>query len=708
MYAADVDNEFEINVHALQPVTTLSAPDCTMHDDEVRTLLAHQQLLQEEQKCDAFEATEAMIAGNKRSQIKKVRARKFSVGDTVLFKNPMHSSLATTLNVEGCIEEKVGRDLYRVGYGDVHVTLFASEMVPSTCNKGNSGIDIQGTKTWEQPLILDKICVYADMQRSFFAAKRRYKHEIHVRDMERKIRDIGYDVTLGGDVDLNLLFCIALDCGFLSTVIEDDQWNKDMEKYSTSLLAFLQDKQFHYFLSSIYWWECFRCQTVQIVIQCGLQKTIPLFHYCSECVDEGKCSHACCKLWLIQACIDRGIDIQMPRNHDLDVDGLTLLATVAIENSDKQLHSNKPSKPISKEAQLAWPLQKPLADIPPPSHKKMLSTSQATKSRLPLKLRKTGTSLKPVKMEDENLKRLKMNLTYRKYVQRNICTVSKKCDALNSGFKRLGNEIGKGFEQWNTLTDNQKQNLYLNTKYIVDTITIHKHTDAIKQARSSLFMQVQGISHYCSVCAFNNLLGKEVTTAREMNEVADSLWLRNFMDIQLSVTDAVQRHRDANGFHSIDTLQVIAAKYGYYLWTLDEQIQSHHGEIVPKSPQQLLAKLLQCYKPPVMLLIHNKETKHFTAIKASHHNILYFDSFQMQPSIMTAHKLMAIFAHKDTFVFSLSAHKQVQPASELPVSDQSSSYTVCIYIGFNAGPTCVVNSGFFTNAGGIYVDRSEV
>ena len=103
--------------------------------------------------------------------------------------------------------------------------------------------------------------MYADMQRSFFSARRKYKQELHSINMERKIKDIGYNFTLGDDVDLTSLFYIALDCGFLSTVTEDDQWNKDLEKYSTSLMAFLQEKRFH----GIYWWECFRCKTVHLL-----------------------------------------------------------------------------------------------------------------------------------------------------------------------------------------------------------------------------------------------------------------------------------------------------------------------------------------------------------------------------------------------------------------------------------------------------------
>ena len=110
-------------------------------------------------------------------------------------------------------------------------------VVPNTVSSGNSAIDVQRKTTWEPRINLDKICVYADMQRSFFSPRRKYKQELHSINMERKIKDIGYDFTLGDDVDLTSLFYIALDCGFLSTVTEDDQWNKDLEKYSTSLMA---------------------------------------------------------------------------------------------------------------------------------------------------------------------------------------------------------------------------------------------------------------------------------------------------------------------------------------------------------------------------------------------------------------------------------------------------------------------------------------
>ena len=146
-------------------------------------------------------------------------------------------------------------------------------------------------------------------------------------------------------MDLTLLFHIALDCGFFPTVTEDT----DLGKYSTSILAFLQENRFHYFLNGIYWWECFRCQTVNIVRQCLLEKAISLIHYCSEYVNESKCSHTCCKLWLVQACVGHGIDVQKPSIQSQD--GLELLTAVAVEKSKEQLQYKTPemvSKTISK------------------------------------------------------------------------------------------------------------------------------------------------------------------------------------------------------------------------------------------------------------------------------------------------------------------------------------------------------------------------
>ena len=329
--------EFELNI---ADSGVVSLPNYE-HDNDVRVRLAHMQTFQEQQKHDVFEATEANIAHNKRSQVKKIRARSFSVGEAVLFKNPCRSTIATTLNVEDMIEEKVGRDLYRVSYSDEHIVLFATEMVPAgtTCSRTTTTPDDHEqnkSMQWEPRLVLERISQYADLQRSFFLARKKYKPDLDFKDMECIIGDVGYKVKLDEKADLVSIFYLALYCGFLSTLTEDGQWEADLEKYCNTLLAFLQQNHFHYFLSGIYWWDCFRYQSVHFLTQCMMEKSIPLFHYCSECIDDGPCTHHCCNIWLIQACMKRGIDCEHSKMTITSVsspyhDGLMLLATVATE-----------------------------------------------------------------------------------------------------------------------------------------------------------------------------------------------------------------------------------------------------------------------------------------------------------------------------------------------------------------------------------------
>ena len=48
---------------------------------------------------------------------KKIKIPTFSVGDSILIKNPNHQDLVTTLNVVGSITKRVCKDVYLVSYG---------------------------------------------------------------------------------------------------------------------------------------------------------------------------------------------------------------------------------------------------------------------------------------------------------------------------------------------------------------------------------------------------------------------------------------------------------------------------------------------------------------------------------------------------------------------------------------------------------------
>ena len=70
IHTIGIDNDFEFDLHA-ESDTAVSTPDYNMRDNECVTLLVCKQSVQEQQKMDTFEAAEATITRNRRSQVKK-------------------------------------------------------------------------------------------------------------------------------------------------------------------------------------------------------------------------------------------------------------------------------------------------------------------------------------------------------------------------------------------------------------------------------------------------------------------------------------------------------------------------------------------------------------------------------------------------------------------------------------------------------------
>ena len=239
LYANDDDNELEFDLNTKMSDCKLFIPNYDMHDTESATSLVHIMMQQEKQKLDVFEATEANICRNRRYHIKKIRCRHFNIGDTVLFRNPEHTGLASTLNVVGHVQEKVGRDLYRVEYVKGSVILFSSQMVLHVTSIDPPSEDTHTTTNVLQPhMILDKIGMYADLQQQYFAARRQYKQQMDWDGMEAIIRDIGYDFRLTASPDLQLLLYLALDCGFFATLTDDKCWMQNLTNTTAHYCTF--------------------------------------------------------------------------------------------------------------------------------------------------------------------------------------------------------------------------------------------------------------------------------------------------------------------------------------------------------------------------------------------------------------------------------------------------------------------------------------
>lgn len=77
------------------------------------------------------------------------------------------------------------------------------------------------------PLVLDKIGLYADLQRNFFAARRKYNPSMSMDDMRVIIEYIGYNIPLSENADLTS-FYMAIDCGFIATLTDDEEWKNSL------------------------------------------------------------------------------------------------------------------------------------------------------------------------------------------------------------------------------------------------------------------------------------------------------------------------------------------------------------------------------------------------------------------------------------------------------------------------------------------------
>ena len=109
--------------------------------------------------------------------------------------------------------------------------------------------------------------------------------------------------------------------------------------------------------------------------------------------------------------------------------------------------------------------------------------------------------------------------------------------------KVLKKQILHWLENWLTLTAEQQENLHQNVIYTTTIICRQSGASQVRPAGTLPFMQLQGQSNYCGLCAFNNLVGQEVITVQRMNNVADYLWLRQSEQLNLSLIAISQRYQ---------------------------------------------------------------------------------------------------------------------------------------------------------------------
>ena len=137
-------------------------------------------------------------------------------------------------------------------------------------------------------------------------------------------------------------------------------------------------------------------------------------------------------------------------------------------------------------------------------------------------------------------------------------------------------QITQYLTSWKQLTIQSKQNLYCNVRYMAQVLGVH--ADSIIQSQVHIshhkpWMQSQGQSNYCGLCAINSAYSNEKLTVDQLDNIADELWLRQIEQFSLDLTDELQIQRDVNGVYSFEVLREVVECFGDQLLNLNELVQ---------------------------------------------------------------------------------------------------------------------------------------
>ena len=226
-------------------------------------------------------------------------------------------------------------------------------------------------------------------------------------------------------------------------------------------------------------------------------------------------------------------------------------------------------------------------------------------------------------------------------IERSLSSVTMSRGLFAGRMQELQTKILQPLHGWSNLTSEERNSFYGNVRYALTIINRRLPSNQVKLAGTVPFMQLQGASNYCGLCALNNLLGKEVVTIEQMNNIADDLWLRQLEQCEQSLTHTLQCHRDINGFYSFHTIEETLQCFGYsmHLLSATTALRPMLGHKQP-STQSVLHELAMQFEMPIKLLIGERDIAHYTAVHVDNNTIWYFDSKNKTPTSLTAEALV--------------------------------------------------------------------
>ena len=224
-------------------------------------------------------------------------------------------------------------------------------------------------------------------------------------------------------------------------------------------------------------------------------------------------------------------------------------------------------------------------------------------------------------------------------------------------------------KNWKSLTSSQRNSINSNVMYIARVICTNCSSmpTVLCAVGSEVFMQNQGNTALCGLCALNNAYQAEVFDVVSLNRAADELWIKQSTDLHLPITESYTPMRDARGWYSIEVLIHAVQCHGDRMFCLSNVLiqclkDCRHDE------------LLNCLNPskifPCKFLIRVPKKAHFTILLCrSSEDIILLDSLKCRPISLNSTKLPDIFGemHHDQ-MFALYGFKLNQVETKSTVS----------------------------------------